>query len=46
MLRIGTTEWRDACIFLRELLNLNCREAVDLIRHFGDVDSALEAIDG
>lgn len=45
MLRIGTPVWRDACMFLRELLDLNCREAADLIRHFGDLDNALEGIE-
>lgn len=42
--RIPSPEWRDACMLLRGLLDLNAREAIDLIRHFGDIDNALEAL--
>ena len=42
--RTPSQEWRDACIMLRDLLDLNAREAIDLIRHFITLDNALEAL--
>lgn len=41
---VPSPEWREACMMLRELLDLNAREAMDLIRHFLTLDNALEAL--
>lgn len=44
MYRIPSAEWRDACMLLRGLFDLNARESMDLIAHFGHIDNALEAL--
>lgn len=43
--RIPSPAWRDEVLTLRDLLDLNAREAAELIAYFGNLDNALGALD-